>query len=308
MIDILMAVYNGEKYLSQQIDSILNQSFHDWQLLIRDDGSSDSTAGIIALYADRHPEKIRLVYSKSDKKGSKYNFFELIKASDSEYVMLADQDDVWEKDKVKKAYEHIRKAEKKTGQNKPVLCHSDLKVADRDLNIINPSMFEMQKLDPAKRQFKDYLVQNNVTGCTVIFNRALASMTKKMPEEAIMHDWWLALEAAAFGRVFFMKDSDILYRQHGNNTEGAKNLRSTKYLIKKLFNKTQVRQTLENTYRQAEAFFNEYEDSLDNEFKEVVKAYLSIREAPKLKKYMIMKKYGFMKSGFVRRLGYILFV
>ena len=308
MIDILMATYNGEKYLRQQIDSILNQSFTDWRLIIRDDGSHDNTLSIINEYTENHKDKIILLSDNEKSCGAKYNFFCLIKNSLSEYVMLADQDDVWEKDKVKHAYDNIVKMEGQVPDYTPVLLYGDLKVTDSSLNIVSRSMFQMQKLDGSKNEFRDYLVQNNVTGCTVIFNSHLRKMCSLMPENAIMHDWWLALIAAAFGRTFYMKDNDILYRQHGNNTEGAKNLKSPVYLLKKLFNRSEVKATLINTYNQAEAFKEIFGKNLDEKNKEIIDAYISLKNSGKLKKYRIIKKYGFMKSGLARKLGYILYI
>lgn len=308
MIDILMAVYNGEKYLTQQLDSILNQSFADWTLFIRDDGSSDGTPSIVDKYVSLYPGKIVKLTSANGAGGSKYNFYELLKNSSADYIMFADQDDVWEKDKVKEAYNRIIEEEKRIGSGKPVLCHSDLRVADGELNIVSDSMFKMQKLDSGKNGLNDYLVQNNVTGCTVIINKTLKEMCRNMPKEAIMHDWWLALIAAAFGKVCYIEKTYILYRQHGNNVVGSKNLKSPIYLLKKLFNRAEVKETLEKTYAQAKAFLSEYETELSSEQKDIVEAYISLKKPGKLKKYAVIKKYGFMKSGLARKLGYLLFI
>lgn len=308
MIDILMAVYNGEKFISQQLDSILKQSYGEWHLLIHDDGSTDNTVDIVNKYAQMYPERITVIDDGIKCGGAKKNFFHLMKYSEAPYVMFADQDDVWKKDKVKHAYESIKQAEGSYPPETPLLLHGDLQVVNKDLELISSNMSKMQKLDMKKSAFKDYLVQNNVTGCTVIYNRVLGKMCTDMPDEAIMHDWWLALIAACFGAVIYMDYSDILYRQHGNNTEGAKNLKNPFYLIKKLFSGKDVKGTLELTYKQAEAFENIFGEELNKEGKELIAAYLSLKKLKKLKKYRVVKKYGFMKTGFARKLGYILFV
>ena len=262
MIDILMATYNGEKYIKEQLDSILKQSHNEWRLLIHDDGSTDNTVDLVREYATKYPEKIRFVEDNVRTGGAKNNFFHLMKLSEAEYIMLADQDDIWMPDKVALAYNAILQKETKYGVDMPIMCHSDLKVVDADLKLLDESFFAMQKLDSNKNGFKDILVQNNITGCTAIFNRALNMLCSSMPDEAIMHDWWLGLIASAFGKVFYMDDKAIQYRQHDNNTEGAKNLKSPKYLMKKLLNKQEITESIHKTYIQAEKFYEEYADKL----------------------------------------------
>ena len=308
MLDIFMAPYNGEKYLKEQIDSILNQTYKDWRLLVRDDGSTDRTVAIINEYVSRYKDKIILIEDNINAGGAKYNFFEIMKRSSSDYIMFADQDDVWERDKVSHAYNYIVRAEKKNGTHIPLLLYSDLKVADSSLKIMDTSMFRMQKLDRSKIRFKDYLVQNNATGCTVIFNRELRELCSVMPSAAIMHDWWLALIAAAFGRVYYMASKDILYRQHGNNTEGAKNLKSLTYLLKRVFGRSEIKKNLMDTYSQAEAFGAVFGSKLNRENKEILSAYISLKNSKKLKKYSIIKKWGFMKSGLARKIGYYMYI
>ena len=308
MIDILMAVYNGEKYLEEQLESIINQSFSKWQLIIHDDGSKDSSLAIIQKYEKKYPEKIKAIYDDMKFGSSKDNFVHLMKYSKADYVMFADQDDVWEKDKVKHSYMTIRKLETKMPAGLPILVHGDLEVVNEHLETVSASLFQMQKLDYKKSKFKDYLVQNNVTGCTIIINKILKELCCDMPKEAIMHDWWLALTASAFGCVYGINKSDIKYRQHENNVEGAKNLHSPVYLAKKVCNKKEIKETLWRTYSQAEAFFYMYKKKLDNNTKKMLLAYISLNKGTKLYKYKIILKYGFMKSGFIRKLGYLLYI
>ncbi len=308
MIDILMATYNGEKFIGEQIKSIVDQSYTDWTLLIHDDGSTDSTISIIEEYVKMYPEKIKFILDGVKTGGAKNNFYHLMKLSSAEYIMFADQDDIWEVDKVQLAYDVISKNEKKLGKEMPILCHSDLVVVDSKLKVINDSFFDMQKLDHCKNRFSDLLVQNNITGCTTIFNKALLDKCRTMPAEAIMHDWWLGLVASAFGVVCFMGGKKIRYRQHGNNTEGAKNLKSPIYLLKKVFNKKEISESLYKTYIQADVFYKEYMDELSEENAEIVEAYLSLSTDSKIERLKTIKKYGFMKSGLVRKISYLFFV
>lgn len=306
MIDIIMATYNGEKYIREQLDSIISQSYKKWKIIIHDDGSCDNTVDIIKDYAQKYPEKIKYIDDNVKTGGAKNNFAYLLNFVTSDYIMFSDQDDVWENNKVEKAIKTIKSMERKYGDI-PVLVHGDLMVVDSELNLINSSMFKMQKLNKKKSSFRDLLVQNNITGCTVIINKKLAEMGKNIPKEAIMHDWWLALIAAAFGKIGFMDNAGILYRQHENNTEGAKNIGSLKYITKKIANKTEIRNTLMLTYMQAEAFIERFGEKLELKNLGEAKAYISMKDADKIKKYSIILGYGFMKSGLIRKIGYLLY-
>lgn len=307
-IDIIMATRNGRQYLKEQIDSILNQTFTDFRLIIRDDASSDGTVDLLSMYQTLYPDKIKIVGDGTASGSAKNNFFLLMKESEADYVMFADQDDVWESNKVEEAYRYIRSREKKVGKDKPILCHGDPKVVNEKLEMMNESMGKVQKLDYKRKKLRHYLVQNNLTGCTTIANRKLIDLCEEMPEEAIMHDWWLALIASAFGRVMFMGEAHMLYRQHGNNTEGVKNLRSPIYLIKKLFDRKNVKKSLELTYSQAEKFYEIFGDRLEMKDAETVKMFCSMKNKRKLSKILTMTEYRFSKSGLSRELGYILFI
>lgn len=224
IVDILMSTYNGAKYLEEQINSIINQDYKSWSLLIRDDGSADSTVKIISDFAS---QDARITILKSDSKniGPADSFMQLLAHSSSDYFMFADQDDVWLPDKISFTLNTLKKIESRP--SKPCLVYTDLEVVDEQLNLISPSFLRYQRLDPRKFScFRRELLQNIVTGCTLGGNaalreKALQVMTGKS-EAIIMHDWWLALVAFYFGSVTYMPTAPILYRQHGNNQLGAK--------------------------------------------------------------------------------------
>jgi glycosyltransferase involved in cell wall biosynthesis len=147
MITILMASYNGERYIGEQIESILNQTETNWKLVIQDDCSSDATYQIACRYAAKYPEKIA-VFRRAENSGSAANnFFSMLTYADGDYVMFCDDDDVWLPNKIEKSMEMMRKEEQKNGIDKPVLVHSDLVVVDENLNILSRSMFQLQNLD-----------------------------------------------------------------------------------------------------------------------------------------------------------------
>ncbi|MBR6274880.1 MAG: glycosyltransferase family 2 protein [Lachnospiraceae bacterium] len=308
MLNIILATYNGRIYLKEQIESILNQDYQDFKLIIRDDDSMDGTADLVDTFEMMHPEKIRVIHDDKKAGSAAKNFFILMKeAADADYIMFADQDDFWEPWKVSKAVKRMEQAEEMCGKETPLLCHGDPLVADEKLHTIEKSMGKMQKLNYKRHEFNDFLVQNSVTGCTMIINKALNDMCTVMPDEAIMHDWWLALIASAYGRVFYLGEAGIRYRQHPSNTEGVKNLKSPAYIVKKAFDRKSLKESVEKTYAQAKAFQDVFGDTIDIEKAETLTMYIGMEKMGRLSKWKTMKDYHFKKSGFSRQSGYLFF-
>jgi glycosyltransferase involved in cell wall biosynthesis len=221
-INILLATYNGQNYLTAQIDSILAQSYHDWQLLIRDDGSSDDTVSIIKDYIAEFPDKIRLITDEDCHLGASLNFGRLLEYADTEYIMFSDQDDVWLPDKIKITLK-VMKATERRWPDKPVLVHTDLKIIDADSNIIADSMWSYQKLFPEiGDKLNKIMAHNVVTGCAMMINRKARMVSLPVPKEAVMHDWWIAIKVAKHGKIAYVPITSVLYRQHLENKIGAK--------------------------------------------------------------------------------------
>ena len=219
-IQVLMSTYNGEKYLREQIDSILMQDCEKkgvakLRLLIRDDGSKDSTREILAEYASRYPGQVS--WYQGENKGVIQSFFDLIKKSDDgiDYYALADQDDYWLENKLRVGMEAL---EALPAGKKPYLYCCKTKPVDEELRELKSQI----KRPPMRPGFANALVENIVPGCTTVMNSALRNMVKKnSPKYTVMHDWWLYLVASCFGRVVYDEDSYICYRQHGGNQVGS---------------------------------------------------------------------------------------
>ncbi|MDO4607823.1 MAG: glycosyltransferase family 2 protein [Clostridia bacterium] len=307
MVGVLLAVYNGEKYLSEQIDSLLNQTADEIKIIIRDDGSTDSSANIIKKYVEKYPNKMQLVDGKPTGSASK-NFAELLSACDDgfDYIMFCDQDDVWLPEKIENTLKAMKKAE---GENsdKPVLVHTDLKVVDGSLNTICDSFFGFQKLIQDNITLPKLLVQNYVTGCTVMINRALKQKCGKIPNDCIMHDWWLALVAVIFGELVCLNEPTMLYRQHDNNQVGAKASYGIGYIKRKLATLDEVRKNYNATYNQAQSLLKCYKGLLNKDQIELIQKYCEMSKMGKLKKIKTIEKYGFKKGTKLRIFGqYIL--
>ena len=217
-IDILMATYNGEKYLKEQIESILNQSYENINLIISDDCSNDNTKKILQEY-EKKDKRIKVYYQKENL-GYIKNFEFLSKKIENEIYMLSDQDDVWLPQKVEKSYELLKK-------ENADLVFGDLEVVDENLNTIYPSFGDFMLLNrKIKKYIKSYKLNylyNCVTGCTVMSKKKFIKQMMPFPFKSkyVAHDHWLAIMLSINGKVAYMQKKYIKYRQHGNNQIGT---------------------------------------------------------------------------------------
>jgi len=215
-IGILLSSFNGEEYIKTQVESILQQSYTQWKLFIRDDGSSDNTVKIIKHLAAMDDRIV--LFEEKGNMGIVKSFLTLLRKIDMDYYMFCDQDDFWLEDKLKNALQLMLVKEQL--EQKPYLVHTDLKVVDASLGLISESMFKYQNILSFTPNYTTSFFQNNVTGCTIMINRQLRDLCQ-ISDEIIMHDWWLALICHSFGEILFLRESSILYRQHLNNSVGA---------------------------------------------------------------------------------------
>jgi glycosyltransferase involved in cell wall biosynthesis len=307
MIDILLATYNGEAFLSQQLDSLLRQTEQDFCVLVQDDGSTDGTMAILSGYVTKYPNKIRLLSGLPHEKGPRGNFLSLLCASQADYVMFCDQDDVWHPDKIALTFHCMREGEREYGASCPLLTHTDLRVVDRELNPIAPSFLQFQKLDGTPR-LPRLLTQNSVTGCTTMLNRALMDLMKNAPAGAmLMHDWWAALCAQAFGHILLAPQATIDYRQHGKNQLGATGFDAVRDAKRAASQGADIRRRLHDTYRQADAFLQCYEASLPKNAAQIIRRYTAISQKTKTARAYILLRHGYLKKGVARWVGQILF-
>jgi hypothetical protein len=221
--------------------------------------------------------------------------------------MICDQDDVWLPDKIQTTLGKMQDTEKEFGDRKPILVHTDLKIADHNLNIIADSLFKYQNLDSSRDQLNHLLAQNIITGCTAMVNRVLLDLTAEIPEPAVMHDWWFALVAAAFGAIRFLDQPTMLYRQHSSNAVGAKNTGSIFYNLLRLMDGEQAKKIISETYLQATGFLEIYRDQLKDSDLELVRQYGMLPSFRKIKRLQMIAKYDFWKNSFYRKCGQVLF-
>lgn len=310
-VAICMATYNGAMYVKEQIESIEQQSYTNWILFIRDDNSTDDTGYIIKEKAKKNPEKIMVIEDDHLQGGSsKKNFAEILKwvshNYDFNYFMFSDQDDYWLPQKVELSLNKVKKVEET--YDGPVLIHTDLKVVDKNLNVIGESFIKYRALDPTTKDINHLLVQNNITGCTMCWNKKLNDILDISDDRVAMHDWWMALAATCFGKIEFIKEPTILYRQHGNNVVGATNVNSLSFIIKRLMGNAHVRETLNMSMVQARAFESYYRDELSKNQQTLVKEFSNLETKSKIEKIKTVLKRGYLKQGLVQIIGEIMFI
>lgn len=298
-VDILMATYNGEKYIARQIESIIEQSNDNWTLHIRDDASTDNTMVIVRQYARRYPEKIKFFVNRENSGSPKANFFELIKNSNADVIFTCDQDDIWEKDKIEIILKEFE------NNDKPLLVHSDLKVIDENNNVISNSMIKSQHIDITRTSLNQLLVQNIVTGCAMAFNKSLADILVE-PELLPVHDWWIAAVASVFGSIRYVDKCTIRYRKHKNNACGAQNMYSSAYIISRAKDKIRAKKMLELGYVMAVELMEKYK--MPYKYKAMLKEYSTMANKNKFQRLATVFKYGIWKGGFIRKAGQIWFM
>ena len=307
MITILMATYNGARFLAEQIDSLLSQTEQDFVLHIQDDRSTDETDSILRAYAEKYPEKIFIHARTQNSGGAKWNFLDLMANYQDDYVMLCDQDDVWLPDKITLTLQAMQRTEKAYGTEMPILVHTDLTVVDESLNTVAESLNRMLDLRMEYGILSSQTVQNTVTGCTAMYNRALAQRIR-VPQACIVHDWWLGMMAVCFGKKEYLPDKTLLYRQHGANSIGAKNVVSFSFIMNKILHPEKIREQLGATYQQAGEFLRVYDDLLNAEQRQFLSEYASIPSHGKIRRWLISQRLSALKRGFIRRLAQFLYI
>jgi glycosyltransferase involved in cell wall biosynthesis len=296
-VDILLATYNGKKYLAQQLDSILSQTHTAWRLLIRDDDSSDSTLDIIQSYTEKYPSQIILIEDEEKNLGAYQNFARLLQEASNNYIMFCDQDDVWLETKVADTLRAMVDNERGVT---PLLVHTDLEVVDATLQRLHPSFVKKMRINVKRDRFNQLLMRNIATGCTMMINRPLLDLILPLPENGVIHDWWIVLVASIYGHIIYLDKATILYRQHGNNTIGASQESGWEYIQKEFDFKTIE---LIHTVQQAILLEERYKEMLPLEKKRVLDIFTNLLENRGYKRKLLQLRYGFLYHNVFKNLG-----
>ncbi len=275
-VQVLLSTYNGEKYLQEQIESILKQEDVEISLLIRDDGSCDNTIEIIE---NLKKKNFNIAYYSGNNLGPAKSFMDLVNKSGNnfDYYAFSDQDDVWKPKKIISAITKLKQT------NKPSLYMSALEIVDENLNFI-----ETKQVD-GNFSFEGEMIKNFATGCTQVFNKDLMKIIKSyMPNYIIMHDSWITRVCYAIGGdVIIDSNSNILYRQHQGNVLGYQDegFQKLKRQFKIAFlNKVCMRVNI------AKELKNGYENLLTSNAREVIDNLISYPHDKKAKKWLLKNK------------------
>ena len=298
-IDILLSTYNGAHFIDEQLASIFNQTYADFKILIRDDGSHDETPQKLHRWKEKYPDKIELLLEENV--GVMKSFNRTFLMSKSPYLAFCDQDDVWLPHKLESCMQLLK------NQRGPYLVHSDLRVVDRQLQLIHPSFWDYSYLsgDEKYASLNRLLVQNVVTGCTALFNRSLAEMAFPVPPNALMHDWWFALVASCFGKVQSQSEQLILYRQHGNNTLGAQQFKLLSNPQRKFQKLLKMAKHEKKKGEQASAFLERFKGNLNLKTIELLEDFMTLRQNNFSERIKKIIKHRFYKIGWSRNFFYL---
>lgn len=221
-----MSTYNGEKYLREQIDSFFAQTYKDWKLFVRDDGSKDGTLSVLQEYATKYPQKVSIVRDVKENLGAGKSFMHLLESAEADYYMFSDQDDVWMDDKIERTLKKFQSIEGQYGKDTPIGVFTDLTVVDSDLNVLMPSLWKGDNRHPeyTRNFYKQWTNRHATYGCTLMINRAAKNIVLPYRQfEGVQgaHDNWVEYLLIKKGKYDYLDEPTILYRQHGTNVVGA---------------------------------------------------------------------------------------
>lgn len=296
-VQILLSTWNGEAWLPELLSSLNRQSFADWELLVRDDGSQDQTNKIILEWQREYPYHLGKCIVDGEHLGSTQSFSRLVEQSTAPYLMFCDQDDIWFPEKIEFSLTALQSLEAELGTTKPILVHTDLAVVDEQRELIASSFWDLRAFDVDQRK-EAYLLTNVVSGCASMFNRAAASLAFPAPTEAIQHDRWLALVCAWFGHIYALPQPLLFYRQHGSNQVGAE---------LQAIPSTEITVRVNAWSRQAEVFLERYGEQLSRADYRLVTALAGLQYLKGWERRRQIVQHRLFKQGILANLALLLF-
>lgn len=307
-VTIAMSVFNAENYLEQQLQSLTLQSYKNWKLLVRNNGSTDRTLAILKDFQNlQGKDRVKIINTKHTINQVYNSFAQLVDKIRTRYVMLCDGDDFWLPEKIKDAVKEISKMEIIHGSEVPLLYHTDLTLVDHELSPFAISMWKAQRLNPNRKHAINCLMHNHAIGNTFIFNQALKAKVKLRPCYLIMHDVFYLTIASLFGVVSYGKKSHTLYRQHSGNVVGGEVLYGWKSLYGKL-NPRMIKRAINKKCQLAKEILalhgNQMSPSDFSAFQDIAK----IPSSSWLRRRFYLLKHRVFMNGFLRTLALFIFV
>ncbi len=307
-VSVALCTFNGERFLDDQLASLARQGRRPDELIVSDDRSTDGTMALLKRFAEAAPFPVRIAVNEV-RLGPTANFGKAAGSCNGDVVLFCDQDDVWDENKIALEVAAMIEAEGESGANIPVLVHGDLRVVDEELAPLHPSYTRL--MQPKFRKVNiSYILTDNVTvGCATAVNRALLDIALPLPRQALMHDWWFAQCATCCGKIVFIDQPLMQYRQHQTNQIGAvrwlQRMRTALHAPGE-----QWRRSLSSfraTVEQAKALDARLAGKVCHDGREMdaVSAYAGFLEAGFAKRVGVVFRHGFGRSG---RLGILWFL
>ena len=305
-VEILLATYNGEKFIQEQLDSLMNQSNTNFKILIRDDGSTDNTIKIINEYQQKFPTKITVLKDNKKNVGATQNFGILLQYATADYIFFCDQDDVWLPNKIEDSLQKMKAIE--NDKAIPCLIFSDMKVIDEYGNITSDSVWQQLHLHPKYFVLNRLLVQNIPHGCTMLINKAMRNLASPIPKAAMLHDHWIALLATACGKYTVINEPLLLLRNHTQNVTRQHNsifdkLQRASY---NLFSKSTYEHFIAIRVSQAEVLLARIRNKISKENSELIENFILLKNAGSWQRKKIFIKNKFYRTTFAHTLKMIL--
>ncbi len=296
-IEVLLATYNGEPFIREQLDSLINQSFADFKIVIRDDGSADNTLSIIHEYQQKFPDKISILKDNKKNVGATQNFGILLEQSTADYIFFCDQDDVWLPHKIEVSLQKMKVLEQ---NNKAIPCFvfSDMKSIDEAGNIIADSVWQQLHLHPKYFTLNRLLVQNIPHGCTMLINKAMRNLASPIPKEAMLHDHWIALLAATCGKFDYINEPTLLLRNHTKNVtrKPSSVLQKIKRFSTNFLSKDEYEYYIKIRVEQAKALQLRASSFISDEHFDVLKQFIKLEKTKGLARKKIFLQHQFYRT------------
>ena len=295
MVAVLMSTYNGQKFIKKQIDSVLNQTFDDFLLYIRDDGSTDNTINLIKEYKD---QRIRLICAENV--GPAESFFDLLRqVDDCDYIFFCDQDDEWYPDKIELMLKEIDK------YDEPTMVFSDFTMIDENGVVTNESYEKHSclQIEESAKILPKILAQPYVFGCAAVINKKLADMVKYPPEGIEMHDCWISLTAAAVGNLVYMPIQTIKHRFHSSNATGRADSDSLAARFRRIT--VELKKVSENSYirlSQAKLLLKTHGDLIKSQQRSLLEDICNAKKQNRVSLVRVLVKNHVSRQGFMNTL------
>ncbi len=304
-LSIALCTCEGSFFLPAQLESLAGQSVLPGEVVVCDDASTDGSVDIVEEFAKKVPFQVQIVVNEA-RMGAVKNFEQAISLCKGKYIALCDQDDTWYENRLEMALQCMIEAEKDSGAKTPVLVHSDLAVIDGSGKQVAPSYMKARRIKhKGDKVLNNLVAQNFVTGNTVLFNSALKKLALPIPDEAFMHDWWLALVAAAAGQIEFIEQPTVYYRQHQANVIGFGKLYSGRNL-KRAIDLGKLESDLAAELSQAFALQKRLEALSINEHKWLESFLQEVKMGKGIAALQAALRSGVRKQGLLRRMIYYL--